>query len=532
MRRSASISGRLTVDRKQFTSELNAAKTEVGRFSGMMKGLSGPGGGRGGAIGGWTELHSKIQLAVGGFNAARTAAGSLFKNDLQVESAIRSLAAVNQGTETVKQQMEALSELGKKPGIGFEEAIQASAALQSVGIESGKSRAMLEQFSNALASVGGTKDDLEGVALSLRQIMGTGVVDAQNIKEISRRIPQFGPIAEGADKSDPRKWLDEVTTGLSQLARVTPGAQESIDNFTDSWKKFLATKSGGGVSAVASSWLDAASSVISGEKGVFEAFSGAGAGLASSETDPVKKFEPSRKEMERRAKSRADLETQRAERREESAREALHHAAQEQALELKLAEARAAKDEKSIASAEDTLDVFREAAKLAEELAISEERAANFIREQNALRRQSEQRIKAAGEKSPLAKGHRSQTTEEFRRDHVTGRDDSQYYGLDDFRMRIGSALTPRHKGGIENNPAGPLNDFRPFHTNTPRTDANREAARHRAAMESSNSRNSATGPAPGSSGLNQILTAIRDVAKFIKDLKAPADRLKSSNSP
>lgn len=540
MRRSASISGRLTVDRKQFTADLAAAKGQVEKFAGTMKSLGGAtlgGGGGRGVVGSWTEWQSKIQLVGAGLSRVGAAAGSLFKTDLKAEGAIRSLAAVSQGTESVREQMEALSELGKKPGIGFMEAVQASAALQSVGVDSKKSREMLEQFSNALASVSGSKEDLEGVALSLRQIMGTGVVDAQNIKEISRRIPQFGPIAEGADKGDPRKWLDEVTVGLSKLPRVVAGAQEALDNLGDSWERFKSSKSGGAIGNAAQIGANTLAGMISSgdfSLGNFKKLADAEARkIVEAGEDPVKRLEPKPEELARRAASRAEMEQRRAEQREEAAAEALRLAAQQQKLELALAEARARGNDKEIATAEDALDIFREAAKLAEELAISEERAANFIREQNKLRRESEARIEKA-KAGPVAGGkkvHHSMTTDEFRKANVASMDTTQFAGLDGFAAAQ-SSLRKRNIGNlVENNVLGPLNGFVPRHTNTPRTDAN--AARARERMKSAEQAEQKNVPGPGNevSELRAIRSAIERSNEFLKGLQTPADRLKSTPS-
>lgn len=392
----ASIGGELTIGTRPAEESLKNVKRSMERAAADMGRIKVP------ELGGdsFARTAKQAVLAAGGIGLLGKAAKGLFTADLNAESAVRSLAAVTTGLESVKDQMEALSALGQKPGIGFSEALQGSVALQAVGVSSKDSRDALEQFSNALASVGGKKEDLDAVTMSLRQMMSAGV-NAQDLKEISRRIPAMTGIARIADRerSDPQKWLAAVVNELRKLPRVTAGAQESVDNLTDSWERFKTGLSGGRMGALVSGAADAGAAAL---KGKFSGDGGAldllGMGITGAVTgkgrarNAVDKFEPNAAEIAKRQRDREDARREEVER----AKEELGLRAEITRLEIAASRARvqgfaaeAARLENEIALAreKDRVTLMAEAVALADRHKIKVEEAVRFLEQQNAARR-------------------------------------------------------------------------------------------------------------------------------------------------
>jgi tape measure domain-containing protein len=117
--------------------------------------------------------------------------------------------------------------------------------LQAVGQDAKKARNTMEEFGNAVALVGGGKQEFSEVMVSLRQILSTGSVDMTNLKEIASRIPQFLSIAQSLDRSSAPKFVEAAVEKLKQLPRAAVTAQEALSNLDDAWKKkYIETSDG------------------------------------------------------------------------------------------------------------------------------------------------------------------------------------------------------------------------------------------------------------------------------------------------
>jgi tape measure domain-containing protein len=167
---------------------------------------------------------------------------------IQFDSNIRGLAAYAENTNSLRAQVARLEEMAKAPGLGFDQLIQGVTRLEAAGFSAKQAEGALKQFGNALALVGGTKDDLSGVALALTQIKSKGVISAEEINQIAERVPQVRQAmkdAFGTASSEEiqklgitaSQFIDGVTKSLANLPRATGGLQNTISNIDEAFKK-------------------------------------------------------------------------------------------------------------------------------------------------------------------------------------------------------------------------------------------------------------------------------------------------------
>lgn len=398
MRRSAEISGRLRVDRKQFTADLSAARTEAERFSVAMRHFARPslgGGGSGGGPGFWTEMHSKIQLAGGALRTAAGAAKSFFSAETDLEGLARGLAAVSDGTESIKDQISALVTLAESPGVGsLDTAGQASIQLQAVGMSAKESRAAIKAFANEAAGMNLPQEGLKEVIVSLRQMAKTQV-DMENLKEIFSRLPRVADLVQGLDKSNPLQFIKALTAELEKQPKAIAGTKEKVDELADSWKRWRAEAFGGAVSEATSRLAKAGSNALKGNfLGAIDSFVSAGDVVTGQDAvpSPVKRFEVTPEEAKRRQEAAAARARENARIQEENAQKEMNLRREIVRLQNNIEDARRTGDDEHLKKFEDELAVLMQAKGLAKDLSISEERAAAFIEEQNQARRDAEKK--------------------------------------------------------------------------------------------------------------------------------------------
>lgn len=163
---------------------------------------------------------------------------------VQLDSIKRGLRAVAGSAAEADAQLARLTEIAKLPGIGFQEAIQGSVRLQTVGFSAREAERALRAFSQAVALTGGGRVELERITVQLGQLAAKGKVLSQDLRPIIEAAPAvgralreaFGTVnAEDIQKLGltSREFLDKLISQLETLPRVTGGARNSFDNFTD-----------------------------------------------------------------------------------------------------------------------------------------------------------------------------------------------------------------------------------------------------------------------------------------------------------
>lgn len=192
------------------------------------------------SIGGSLSLGLTVPLT-GLAAVALNAAGDL-------QSLEKALDTVTGSSEETGRQMARLKEIARLPGLGLEEAVKGSLALQNVGLEAQTAERYLKAFGNAIAAAGGGRADLEAVVVQLRQMGATGKVTAEDLKPILERVPQVAKVAKeafGTISSEAiskagissQEFLSIVVAGLEKIPPVTGGIKNSFENLADSAKQ-------------------------------------------------------------------------------------------------------------------------------------------------------------------------------------------------------------------------------------------------------------------------------------------------------
>ena len=187
-----------------------------------------------------------VTAGIGALAAVTASAKKVMEEYATFDSLVRSLKTLDGTAGATKARLETLREVAKMPGLGFEEAIKGDVRLRSAGISAELSARSLSAMGNALAAAGGGKSDLDGVILALGQISSKGKVSAEEINQIAERLPQireamkdaFGTAdTEALQKlgMSSTEFIEGIVASLEKIPKVTGGAQNSLDNFSDSW---------------------------------------------------------------------------------------------------------------------------------------------------------------------------------------------------------------------------------------------------------------------------------------------------------
>lgn len=398
--RKSSIGASLVIDRRQFKAALEASKGDAVAFAKSLEAIKTP---RSGVFAPgadsdskWAALGGKMTVAKGvaeGVSKVFEKLGEPQKVEMEFETALAGLSAVQDGTETLAEQLKALSELGDKPGLGFQQVMEASVGLQAVGQNATEARKTMEQFGNAVALVGGGKQEFSEVMVSLRQILSTGSVDMTNLKEIASRIPQFLTIAESLDRSSAPKFVEAAVEKLKQLPRAATTAQEALGNLDDAWKKkYIETSDGALVANVKArversieqlnkGGMHNAAAKIAEVWGGIEAAAGGG---AVKLTDI---YETPKAELERRKRAKQEAEEAKkaadAKAKADKDGKSLTELEEETRLSnlaLEIEEARAEGDESKVESLEDQLRLLTEVKEIVEKTGLAEEVVAEHLK--------------------------------------------------------------------------------------------------------------------------------------------------------
>lgn len=169
---------------------------------------------------------------------------------LKFDSMARGLASVSRDASDLEGQIARLREVAKLPGLGFEEAVAGSLALQSAGLSAQTAERALMGFGNALAISGKGKAELEGVVLALQQIASKGKVSAEEINQLNERVPQIRKAMQAAFGTSDTEALGKKGIGSDQfiagivaqfenLPKASGGARNAIENFGDALKTAL-----------------------------------------------------------------------------------------------------------------------------------------------------------------------------------------------------------------------------------------------------------------------------------------------------
>lgn len=183
-------------------------------------------------------------LTVGLTAPLALAAGATVLAARDMDGLRRGLTAVAGSAEETERQLTRLQEVAKLPGLGFREAIRGSISLQAAGFSASMAERSLMAFGNALATVGKGKADLDGVTLALTQIASKGKISAEEINQLSERVPQVRKAMQAAfGTADTEKlqksglsataFVEGLVAQLNKLPQVTGGVGNAFENMSD-----------------------------------------------------------------------------------------------------------------------------------------------------------------------------------------------------------------------------------------------------------------------------------------------------------
>jgi len=247
----------LTLGLGGWQANLDKARNDVRRFGAEIRqmgvearstrGSAAGGAGGGGMIGGMIGPVQGLLPAVTALGAFRVGIDAV-STSMERQRAEMALGAVS--TEGVSDQLERLAELAEAPGLGFDQVVSGSTRLQAVGLSAKQAEETILEMGNALALVGGGKDQLDGVLLALTQIVAKGTVSAEEINQIAERLPQIRSLMEDAFGTADTEALQKmgigaeefiaaVTDAAGNLERATATSSEAMSNLQDDWKAFM-----------------------------------------------------------------------------------------------------------------------------------------------------------------------------------------------------------------------------------------------------------------------------------------------------
>lgn len=193
-------------------------------------------------------LTTNLTLPILGAGTASVAAF------IELERLEKGLAAVMGSSEAAAKEIELLREAAKMPGLGFEEAVQGSLRLQSVGLSADEARNTLTAFGAAIAATGGTAQNLESVQYQLTQMISKNRILQEDFGIIQENVPLVGKAIEaafgtrnveqiratGISAQEFNKKIVEALQNLPETQKSVAGLGNSYENLKDSIKLSLA----------------------------------------------------------------------------------------------------------------------------------------------------------------------------------------------------------------------------------------------------------------------------------------------------
>lgn len=233
----ARILSRMTLDSRQFTSEMRRIQREAELWVRRMK-----------------TVGRDLSLS---FSAPAAAGAALALNSYKEYDALkRALATQETSVASLTARLEELRLIARNPGIGFQEAIQGDVRLRAIGISAGQSARILREFANAIAQTGGGKRELNQVTVQLGQMAAKGQVFAQDLKPIIEAAPvvgnalrnMFGVVdSESIQKilketgKDSKEFISDLLDELAKAPRVSGGFKNAVENMEDALFQFGAS---------------------------------------------------------------------------------------------------------------------------------------------------------------------------------------------------------------------------------------------------------------------------------------------------
>jgi len=170
----------------------------------------------------------------------------------QIDSLKRGLISFSGSAALAEEEFTKLREVAKLPGIGLEEAVRGSINLQAIGVNADDARVALKAFGNAIATVGGGKENFDLAIRGFGQLMNASKPLQQDLYQIANQLPQINKLmieAFGTNRAEDlakmgisgKQLADFLVTELGKLPQVSGGIKNAFENMSDSVKISLAS---------------------------------------------------------------------------------------------------------------------------------------------------------------------------------------------------------------------------------------------------------------------------------------------------
>ena len=168
-----------------------------------------------------------------------------------IQALQKGLEAVAGSTSLASKQFNELKEVAKLPGLGLQEAVKGSINLQAIGLTADKSKEILLQFGNAVATVGKGRVEFDRAIYGITQLANTEFPLGEDLNIVADALPQVRTLLKdtfGKTRSDDlakmgvtsKMVLDTILKGLTDLPRVNGGIKNAFENLGDSVQQNLA----------------------------------------------------------------------------------------------------------------------------------------------------------------------------------------------------------------------------------------------------------------------------------------------------
>lgn len=195
------------------------------------------------SIGAEISTGLSIPLGLAGVGAIK-AAGDIESLTLALKSQLGS-------AEAARKEFGLLTEAAKNPGLGVEQAVRGSVRLQGVKFSAEEARDVLIQMGNAIASTGGTAENLDSVTRQFSQMASKGRVLQEDISILAENMPAISGLMEKAFGTtnveairamgvSGKEFVLQISKAAEELPRVEGGIKNSIGNAMDSLKQSAA----------------------------------------------------------------------------------------------------------------------------------------------------------------------------------------------------------------------------------------------------------------------------------------------------
>ena len=143
---------------------------------------------------------------------------SLVEGAAQLEAYTDAFTALTGSSTLAKQEIDALREVARQPGVDLSQAIQGSINLRAVGVEAGLTNEILVELGNAVALVGGGSDAFNRLNRAIRQTASLGKVLTEELNQAREASPIISAaLQEAFGTQDAEIIAERVGTGFRNI---------------------------------------------------------------------------------------------------------------------------------------------------------------------------------------------------------------------------------------------------------------------------------------------------------------------------